>query len=124
MDLNSLGFSVEPKHHQALRQQRSEMLPSCEWLLLGGQPGPGLSSDFVAELLYLGKRHNCQVELEVGGYILRDLLADQGLSLDLIQPNDDELALALGSNDSSLRSLRAQGARLLTKKLLKKYIYQ
>jgi 1-phosphofructokinase len=112
--INESGPVLTPAEVEALVATSLEATSGSTWLAgCGSLPG-GVEADFYARLVTEGRRHGGRIAVDTSGPSLLEALAAKP---DLIKPNRDELAEAVGTRPRTLgeaveaaRELRALGA--------------
>lgn len=113
--VNEPGAALQETTRTALTEALLREAAGARWAVLAGSLPPGAPDGWYAEIVVALRRHACHVAVDTSGAPLRALLdalrADPAAAPDLMKPNAEELADAVGADAAELaRDPRATAA--------------
>ncbi|KRP37921.1 MAG: hypothetical protein ABS34_00235 [Opitutaceae bacterium BACL24 MAG-120322-bin51] len=108
-DLNMVGAAPTVEQCAALRSQLLELAEPGRWFLIAGSLPDGMEPRFVAELIQALRGTGAKVAVDSSGTALKAAVA---AGVDLIKPNEHELAELLGVELKDFDSIVAAARRL------------
>ena len=108
--LNEPGAVLDPAAVDLLTEAVIDSAERASWVVLSGSLPPGVSDSWYADLVTHLAPYPCRVAIDTSDRPLAALVASLGRAApDLIKPNAEELAGALGYSPQALEAAVAQG---------------
>jgi 1-phosphofructokinase len=107
--INEPGPRLTDREQDRLIDAALDALGAAEWLVASGSLPPGVGADFYARLVRTAHGRGVRVAVDTTS---RPLLLAAGAGADLLKPNDEELAAALGRTLVTLGDVRAAADEL------------
>lgn len=108
--LNEPGAALDASALEVLTRSVVANADGASWVVMSGSLPPGVPDRWYADVVALLAPYDCRVAVDTSGAPLAALVAGfDGTAPDLIKPNAEELAEALGLSAQALEAAVAQG---------------
>ncbi|MGJ9421697.1 1-phosphofructokinase family hexose kinase [Aeromicrobium sp. CF3.5] len=105
--VNAPGSALDPAHLDALINEVARETPGARWAVLSGSLPPGVPSHWYADVIARVAGDGLSIALDTSGEPLREAVRRQPHRIDLIKPNETELADLVGVDASTLTTVDA-----------------